>query len=281
MDIQEKYQQLIAQYDKGVQEKDPKAIQQFLVDSEGEFLKDNKQYYLEILQLRASALVLFGDLDNAGEELRKGHHLCSDSAKWIYDLNWALQYMAEFSFKRGEEKIQHAMQQGLDVLKMAQSEIQDEEFTEYYHLTVNNVKAFMLMVLGENSEAIKCYDSCDFTPVPIPAYNNKEILQVLFANYTKGFAVAIENKNLNLLKNLLKVISIDDNLLMNETNNFRLFYETLASAFDMRAELVAEFNALFRIKDTLVAALPNFSAFLTLIGEQNFDKLDQFFQEFK
>ncbi len=281
MDIQEKYQQLTAQYDKGVQEKDPKAIQQFLEDSKGDDLKDNKQFYLEILQLRASAFLLFGELDNAGEELRKGHPLCSDSGKWIYDLNWALQYMAEFSFKRGGEKIQHAVQQGIEVLNTAQKEIPEEEFSEYYRLTVNNVKAFMLMVLGQNKEAVKCYEGCNFTPVPVSAYNDKEILQVLFANYTKGFAAAIENKDLTLLKNLLKVISIDDNLLMNEKNIFRLFYETLVSAFDMRAELIAEFNALFKIKDVLEPFLPNFSEFLTLIGEQSFEKLDQFFVDFK
>ncbi len=281
MNIETTYQQLVAQYNKGVQQKDAKAIQQFLSDSEGNDLAENKQYHLEILQLRASAFLLFGELDKAGDELRKGRPLCADAAKWIYDFNWALQYMAEFSFKRGDEKIKYAMQQGIEVLTNAEKEIQDEPYSMYYQLTINNAKAFMLMVLGDKKEALNCYDKCTFTPVPIPAYNDKEVLQILFANYTKGFAVAIENKDITLLRNLLKVISIDDNLLMNETNVFRLFYETLVSAFDMRAELITEFNALFKIKDTLQPFMPHFASFLTLIGEQNFEKLDQFFVDFK
>lgn len=281
MNIQEKYKQLITLYNKGVQEKHPKIIQQFLTDSNNNDLKENKEYYLEVLQLRSSAFLLFGELDNAGDELRKGQPFCPDSQKWIYDFNWALQYMAEFSFKRGEAKIQHAMNQGIEVLEMAQNEIPNNEFSEYYDLTVNNVKAFMLMVTGKHAEATKCYDNCNFTPIPIPAYNNKALLQEMFVNYTKGFAVAIENKDLKLLKNLLKVISIDDNLLMNEKNIFRLFYKTFISALDMRIELNTEFNALFKIKDTLHPFLPNFSNFLTLIGEQNFGKLNLFFADFK
>jgi hypothetical protein len=80
--------------------------------------------------------------------------------------------------------------------------------------------------------------------------------------------------------NLVKVISIDDNVLHNEQVLFKLFYETLVSAFDLRAEFITEFNSLFKIKDSLNEVVPNFAEFLSLIGEQDFDKLNDFFNEF-
>ncbi|WP_054721293.1 hypothetical protein [Marinifilum fragile] len=104
----ETYQSLIESYNKAIQEKSPSLIREFLADNSVENLKDDAAYYLEILQLRAGAFSLFGELSEAGEEYRKGYSSCSKSGKWVYGLNWALQFMAEFSFKRGDEKIVNA-----------------------------------------------------------------------------------------------------------------------------------------------------------------------------
>lgn len=273
------YKSLIETYNKGIEAKDPKMIREFLGDNSVDELSAIPQYYLEILQLRAGAFSLFGELIEAGEEYRKGYNSCSKNGKWVYGLNWALQYMAEFSFKRGDEKIHEAMTKGVEVLNQAILDLPEDKYHGFYYLSLINVKAFMLMASGEKEEAIKAYADCKFTPVPIPEYNDKESLQILFANYTKGIAVAIELKDYDLLMNLLKVISVDDQILQSEGMLFRLFYETLVSAFDMRAEFITEFNAMFKIKEALESLTPNFSKFLSLIGEQDFDKLDLFFQE--
>ena len=74
---------------------------------------------------------------------------------------------------------------------------------------------------------------------------------------------------------------MDDALLNSEQSFFKVFYETLVSAFDMRAEFITEFNAMFKIKDSLKAVAPSFSKFLNLIGDQDLDKLDVFFKDFK
>jgi len=276
----ETYQALIESYNKGIQEKNPSLIREFLADNSVEILKDDAAYYLEILQLRAGAFSLFGELKEAGEEYRKGYSSCSKNGKWVYGLNWALQFMAEFSFKRGNEKIEDAMSKGVKVLDQAFQDLPEDKYQEFYHLCLTNVKAFMLLTSGKREEALAIFNDCKFTPVPIPEYNDKESLQMLFANFTKGFAVAIELKNLDLLMNLMKVISIDDQVLYSQGNLFRVFYETLVCAFDMRAEFITEFNAMFKIKDALTTLTPEFSKFLGLIGEQDFDKLDEFFQGF-
>ncbi|WP_421919481.1 hypothetical protein [Marinifilum sp.] len=275
------YQALIQSYNKGIQEKNPSLIRDFLMDRSVDNLKNDAAYYLEILHLRAGAFSLFGELHEAGEEYRKGYCSCSKSGKWIYGLNWALQYMAEFSFKRGDEKIVNAMKEGVKVLDQAFLDLPEDKYQEFYHLCLSNVKAFMLLTSGKRDEALALFNDCKFTPVPIPEYNDKESLQMLFANFTKGFAVAIELKNLDLLMNLMKVISIDDQVLYSQGNLFRVFYETLVCAFDMRAEFITEFNAMYKIKDALKNPAPEFASFLDLIGEQNFDKLDEFFKGFE
>lgn len=273
------YQSLIEMYDNGIQSKDPKKIRGFLNNDSVELLKDDAQFYLEILQLRAASFSLFGELNEAGEEYRKGYSSCSTSGKWVYGLNWALQFMAEFSFKRDKEKINEAMNNGVKVLDQSLVDLPFDKYRDFYHLSISNVRAFMLLNAGRKKEALQSYADCKFIPVPIPEYNDKESLQVLFAHYTKGIAVAIELKDYNLLMNLMKVISIDDQTLESEESLFRIFYETLVSAFDMRAEFITEFNAMFKIKDVLENTAPHFAKFLSLIGEQDLDKLDHFFHE--
>lgn len=274
------YKSLVELYNKGITEKEPKIIREFLNDNTYVALKDEPRFYLEILQHRAAAFALFGELKEAGNEYSKGYSSCSTSGKWVYGLNWALQYMVEFSIKRGKSKLKEAMSEALIVLDQAEKDLVFDKYREFYQLSLCNVKAFVLMCLGEKEKALCIYSDCQFTPVPIPAYNDKESLQLLFAHYTKGLAVAIEYKNIDILMNLLKVISIDDAVLNNKDILFRMFYETLVSTFDMRAEFITEFNAMFKIKDSLKTVAPNFSRFLTLIGEQDFDKLDVFFNEF-
>lgn len=275
------YKSLVELYNKGITEKDPKIIREFLNDNTHIALKDDPRFYLEILQHRAAAFALFGELSEAGQEYAKGYDLCSTSGKWVYGLNWALQYMAEFSINRGKAKLNEVLSEALPVLEQAEKDLVFDQYREFYQLALSNVKAFILMSLGEKEKALAIYKEVKFIPVPIPAYNDKEALQLLFAHYTKGLAVAIEYKDTELLNNLLKVISLDDALLQNEKNLFKLFYETLVSTFDMRAEFITEFNAMFKIKDSLKTIAPNFARFLELIGEQDFDKLDVFFKDFK
>jgi hypothetical protein len=273
------YRSLLEMYNIGIQSKDPKKIREFLNDNSVDLLKEEARFYLEILQLRAASFSLFGELNQAGEEYRKGYESCSTSGKWVYGLNWALQFMAEFSFNRGSEKIEEAMNNGIQVLNQAFADLTFDKYRNFYYLTLSNVKAFMLLNSGRKEEALQVYADCKFVPVPISEYNDKESLQILFAHFTKGIAVAIELKDYDLLMNLLKVISIDDQTLNAEGSLFHIFYETLVSAFDMRAEFITEFNAMFKIKDALGKRVPHFAEFLGLIGEQDLDKLDQFFKE--
>ncbi|MCZ4695333.1 hypothetical protein DWB61_11445 [Ancylomarina euxinus] len=275
------YKNLVEHYNKGITEKDPKIIREFLNEHTHMALKDEPRFFLEILQHRAAAFALFGELNEAGKEYAKGYSSCSTSGKWVYGLNWALQYTAEFSINRGKAKLTEVLSEALPVLEQAEKDLVFDQYREFYQLTLSNVKAFVLMSVGEKEKALAEYKDVNFTPVPIPAYNDKESLQLLFAHYTKGLAVAIEYKDVELLNNLLKVISLDDELLQNEKNLFKLFYETLVSTFDMRAEFITEFNAMFKIKDKIKTVAPSFARFLTLIGEQDFDKLDVFFKDFK
>jgi hypothetical protein len=144
-DKEQVYKSLIESYNKGIQEKNPQLIRDFLTDTKVDELKDHPQFYLEVLQLRAGSFALFGELNEAGEEYRKGYSSCSANGKWVYGLNWALQYMAEFSFKRGDDKIKEAMNAGVQVIDQAFKDLPEGNYQEFYHLCLSNVKAFMLL----------------------------------------------------------------------------------------------------------------------------------------
>lgn len=275
------YDKLIKLYEEGIAKSDSKLMQAFLSDNTYKLLHADKAYYLQILQLRSGAYTLFGELQNAGKQYADGYDSCVDSSKWIYSYNWALVYITELSLDRGEDKLKQSFYSAIEVLEKSLSVLPHNNNTPYYKLAINNLKAFMHLCVGDLSAAKATMYTSEFVPIPISDYNDKEALQFLFAHFTKGIAVAVELKDETLLMNMLKVIAVDDELMMGDTSLFNKFYSILVNTFDMRPEFIMEFNSLYRIKDKFGKYLPRFAEFLTLVGGQKNDELESFFTEFK
>ncbi|MFA8436216.1 MAG: hypothetical protein ACEPOZ_16995 [Marinifilaceae bacterium] len=274
------YSELLAIYNDGISKQDPATIRNFLNDRKVDELKSSPDHYLHILQLRASAFTLFGELENADREYLEGSDYCPEVYKWEYMLKWAQMYLAELSLNREDQLRKNSFSVAISILDKALDVIPESKEKRFHQLTLWNLKAFFLLCNNEKEAAKACYKDCAFEPVPIPAYNDKNALVHLFSNYFKGLAVAIELKDVRLLMNLLRVISIDDRILMEEENLFKLFYDTLLNTFDLRSEFSAEFNALYRQKDNFGNICPGFARFMDLIGAQKFGELNVFFDLF-
>lgn len=273
------YQQLIDQYNSGISRKDPSAIRQFIRNDQMSFLIGEPDMYLSLMRLRAGARLLFGELDEAGGEYKRGLEVCDQRQKWALHLDWALVYLAELSLDRGKDQRDASFETAVEILDkglLCPMKHSDEAFQR---LTLVNLKAFLLLCMGKQSEAVKAYKGCSFVAVPIKQYNDSNSLKFLFSHLVKGLMVAIECNNVPLLMNLLRVISIDDEILMQEQNLFRLVYQTLLNTFDLRPEFSDDFNALYRQKEKLNSLCPQGALFLHMIGGQDFKGLDGLFSK--
>ncbi len=266
-------------YQTALANQDAAAIQSILNNPVVESLKPSPEFYIKGLQLRATAFTLFGELEMASEEYAMAYEFLdedADRAKFLLD--WALMFLAELSIGRGEAQRVDAMSKGIVLLEKATWELDEDDV--YGHMTLANVKGFMLMQQGDLTSAIEVFEDTSFDPVPIPRVNDAEDLVDFFSHIHKGLSVAIEAKDVQLLIRILTCISIDDESLTADQTLFKLFNTTISFLFELRPEFTHEFNTLFQLKDKLRDAMPNYAHFMDLIGQQDFEALTLFFASF-
>ncbi len=280
MDTVKIFNTLVEQYNKALSNSDAKAIDSFLKSQDYKLINTDVKLYIEVLTLRAQGFTLFGNLIDANKEYQEAYNLSSAEDKSILGLNWALTFLTELSINRGSSAVKESFNLAVLVINDALKYIEKSNQKTYCNLALCGLKSFMLLSIQKPKEAKEALSSVDFVPVPVPEYNDQDSLNFLFANFTKNLAVAIELKDTGLLLSMLNVIAIDDPLMMSDAPLFQKFYSTLVTTFDMRPEFINEFNTLFKIKGNFQSILPNFANMLSLVGDQKFDQLALFFDEF-
>lgn len=281
MSKEELYDSLVSQFEKGIADNNSKMIQDFLNSKRVEDLKESPREYAQIKELRAKAFTLFGQFMDADVEYREGLELCEKNQQCEYMINWALSNLTLLSITNDPKEYVPTLRQGLKLLDEAEKSASSYVSEEYALLTIANVKAFFLILIEENDLARSCYNQCDFKPIPVQTYNDKNAMQMVFANYFKGLSVAIELQDKDLLMKLMRVISIDDGVLYGDHNLFKKFYVMMMDAFDTRSEFGAEFDNIFRLMGKVEKAFPNLKEFMQLIAKPDFEKLDKMFATFK
>lgn len=278
---EEVFQSLLNDFEQATATNDAQRLNQFLNDKRVVLFKEDKKRYLTLRELRAKGYSLFGDFDFADREYKMALPYCKQEYKPALLLNHSLIHFFRFTIAKETSEKRAAMERVVAILNSAHNFLPKGDTPEYDRLTITNVQAFALGYLGKAEEAQKAYQACEFKPVPIPTYNDKNRLLPLFSHYFKGLAFAIEQKNYQLLRNLLMVISIDDETLYGEKNLFKLLQEIMNQTFDMRSEFEQDFNSLFKLAPKLEPAYPNFRYFIDLIGANMHTALELYFAEWQ
>ena len=99
--------------------------------------------------------------------------------------------------------------------------------------------------------------------------------------FFKSIAVAIELRDSKLLLKLLKMISIDDAVIMGEGTLLTKFQQTVNDSMDLRSEFAAEFNFIYALAPVLKSNFPNLNLFISYLEKQNFGGLHYFFKAIK
>lgn len=273
------YKDIKEQYLKAIQEKNVDALMQILQAKVSSDLPKEDQSNIHIMKAEGYSFV--GKWVPMDEEFNMGYDLANYDKQYLIKLQWALSHMLRLKRHKELKYHKYAFLRITEILNSSEKDYINLNEKEYAALTNASILAFGDIYLENTESAIKRFENIAFTPIPLEMFNDKNSLQFLFNNIYKGFAVAIELKNKELLLNLIKVISIDDQMLNGNDDLFTKYYSSLLHLFDLRPEFVQEFNSLFHLKDELSTKFKNFFYYLYLIEENNLPKLKSMFDSFK
>lgn len=277
------YKELEELFHKGVKHQDAKILNTFVRDDRILLFKDVKfrTEYLSLRQYRAECFILFGMFSDAVKECRLALAFAENHQHWKIYLLWLKAHNLHFIHTDVKVELEAIAEAAIIVANKGKTSITKGKDAEYKSLCFCNNEAFYQLYLGQQEEAKKLYQKSEFKPIPITQYNDDKALSYLFANYAKGLAVAIELKDKNLLTNLLKVISIDDQTLYSQQSLFKIFHATLVTTMDTHPDFAKDFNQLFHLQEKVKEEMKELNFFLTSISANMTQALEVAFNVFK
>lgn len=259
------YRELSDLYHSGIEQQDAPKLNAFVRDDRVLAFKDDefREQYVSLRRYRAECFILFGMFPEAIKECRLA--LAFANKKQHADIYFLWVKLHQLQFVHTEDTVAlKAIAEALIIIsRKGREAVVSSKESEYQKLSFTNVEAFFLTYLGRADEAKALYAHCQFTPIDIPVYNDKDALPYLFAHFSLGLATAIELKDETLLRHLLKVISIDDETLYGALSLFKVFHGTLVTTMDTHPAFATAFNQLFQIQDKVKAEMKELNFFLT------------------
>ena len=277
------YERLEELYAKGVAEQDAKVLNAFVRDDEFLMLKtpDTKAQYIALRLYRAECFILFGSFNDGIKECRLALAFAEKSQHWGIYMLWAKLHYIQFVHSEGKVARQAVAEAAVMIARKGRAAVVNSDDAGYQRLSFINIEAFFMLYLGQHDDAKALYSTLKFKPVPISQYNDKEALPYLFSNFAKGLSVAIELKDEKLLRQLLSVISIDDQMIYSKESLFKIFHSTLITTMDTHPNFATDFNQLFQLKDKCKEELKELNFFLTSITSNMMQALELAFDVFK
>ncbi|GET23714.1 hypothetical protein [Prolixibacter sp. NT017] len=275
------YKELCEKFEQGKSKRNVEVLRSFLNDDRIIDFRGKHAEYLHLRSLRAKAFTLFGQYLKASREYQLAVNYAPSNKKWEFLLQQSEMLLWYIITAQSTDESSDIFLKCEKTLNKTLENIPAGKDKIFQQITVAGLNAFLKGLNQQTSEGVSLLKKMNFLPVPIPQYNDKNELVILFRHFFMGMAVAIEAKDRQLLLQMLKVISIDDQTLYGEKNLFRLLWETMDQTFDMRPEFAEGFNQLFNHRTHLSPAYPNLRYFLDSVGAGMHTALDLFFSEFK
>jgi len=275
------YKELCEKFKQGKSRQDAQTLQSFLNDDRVIDFRGKQPEYVHLRSLRAEALAMFGQYLKASREYQLTVSYAPPSTKWELLFQQGSMLVWHLIAEKETDKPSDIFLKCEKTLNKAMENIPAGKDKVFHQITATGLQAFLKGLNNQPEKGVSILKKINFLPVPIPQYNDKNELTILFRHFFMGMAVAIEAKDRQLLSQMLKVISIDDQTLYGEKNLFRLLWETMNQTFDMRPEFAEGFNLLYNQRAHLSPTYPNLRYFLDSVGAGMHTALDLFFSEFK
>ncbi|MBN1651150.1 MAG: hypothetical protein JW857_07470 [Bacteroidales bacterium] len=244
-----------------------------------EFNADESRMVASLHQQKARAFALFAENSDLDRHFEAALKLIDAREHWKIYLDWSNLYLMQLRVPELREKAKQSFESALKKISRVQlSLLKKDRFATW---AVSSLHAFCQVGLSENKLLPTFYQSLDYSPIPLDLVNNQQKIKEFYAHFFKSIAVAIELRDGELLMKLLKMISVDDAILLGDGTLLSKFQQTLNDTMDMRPEFAAEFNFIYALAPEVKAYFPNLNMFITYLESQNFGGLHYFFKAIK
>lgn len=240
-----------------------------------EFDSSESRMVVSLHQQKARAYALFAENIEMDRHFEAAVSLIDQVEAWKLYLDWANLYLMQLRIPELQHSAQEIFENALQVIKRVS--VASLKKDRYALWAVSSFQSFCEMGISKDKELPSVYKTLDYSPIPLSLVNNPQKIKEFYAHFFKSIAVAIEHRDEVLLLKLLKIISIDDAILMGEGTLLSKFQQTLNDSMDMRPEFAAEFNFIYALAPVLNSNFPNLNLFISYLEKQNFGGLHYFF----
>lgn len=269
-DFSKRYADLLAKQDSN-------NLYVLLKESIPDFDPSESRIVASLHQQKARAYALFAENSEMDRHFEAAIKLIDQPEAWKLYLDWANLYLMQLRVPSLQENPQQIFENALGIIKRVSIESRDR----YGIWAISSFQAFCEMATAKGKVLPSVYEELDFSPIPLDLVNNSAKVKEFYAHFFKSIAVAIELRDSQFLLKLLKMISVDDAIIMGEGTLLEKFQQTVSDTMDMRAEFAAEFNFFYTLAPVLKNNLPNLSLFIGYLEKQNFGGLHYFFTAIK
>ncbi|MDA3907425.1 MAG: hypothetical protein PF484_15255 [Bacteroidales bacterium] len=269
-DFSERYADLLAKQDSN-------NMHLLLKEPIPEFDSSEGRMVASLHQQKARAYALFAENSEMDRHFEAAVNLIDQVEAWKLYLDWANLYLMQLRVPQLQENPQLIFENALRIIKRVS--LVKLKKDRYALWAVSSFQAFCELAVSTHKSLPSVFETLDFSPIPLSLINNHQKIKEFYAHFFKSIAVAIELRDEVLLLKLLKMISIDDALIMGEATLLNKFQQTLNDSMDMRPEFAAEFSFIYAAAPVLISQFPNLNLFISYIEKQNFGGLLFFYHK--
>jgi len=230
-------------------------------------------------QQKARAYSLFAENKEMDRHFEAAIKLVDKADSWKLYLDWANLYFMQLRIPQMQKNPNLIFEDSLRIInRISLQTLKKDRFALW---AVSSFQAFCELALNSNKSIPTIYKTLDFNPIQLNLINNPSKIKEFYAHFFKSIAVAIELRDSNLLMKLLKMISIDDALMISNESLLTKFQQILNDTMDLRQEFADEFNYIYALAPILKTNFPNFALYISYFENQNFGGLHYFFKAIK
>lgn len=272
-EFKEFYHSFLEKLELARKDQDSIGFQKLMHVIEPNWQTQDQELFADYCQTKAGLYALFGENLDMDNWMQKALQFSSTDRYTHLYFKWTLLYWQQLRALNQESKIKGNFSA---IFNISEQAIQWEN--DYYQkIAFESMRILSLAALGKHAEVEIALRHLKLKEVSSKLVNDPQKLQYFYANIYKLMVAALEIRNAEILGKILKMVTIDDSLLMSAAPLFRKFNTIVMDLADMRPEMAADFNYFYQMRQQWAGFLPNFCLFSMMIEEENLKGLEYFF----
>lgn len=268
---------IIDQHKNAIVEKDKYTMKLLVKNPIPDEYKIDRNFYSLICHCRAkifNQLNLRVQADRCYEEGWKDYN---DTQRWYYCIDWASTLIDKIIYEQTNNNTGKEMEKAIHTLDLAKQHCADIPFAKYNSMAIDGMKAFCICYLGEPEQARAVFNDFDFTPIPSDDFTDP-MLNYFFSKISYSFAAAIELRDVDLVRNLSRIISTGRPELLKEASVQLAMRRAFGNVNENgRDEINNTFGSFIGNRINYKSHFPNLAEFLEYINVGDEIEMDRYF----